>query len=142
MPQPTWNAALSLGIEEMDRQHRRLAEVLDRLCDAQAQNSPRSVLQAIISDLVSYSAFHFDREEQLMRECGFRETGSHAAEHREVLRLLGQFERTLAAGHQELSATVLETFGAFMARHVTGPDRAYAAHYLSAAGELAAPASK
>ena len=110
-----WNNDLNTGIIEIDGQHRRIMELINRLqrlagqdrstsCQGDAMLAPlfpeegadRSQIQAAIEDLVDYSLSHFSFEESLMEKAGHPATYDHRKAHqafrRHVIEVLGLFE--------------------------------------------------
>jgi hemerythrin len=76
-----WSSALSLGVTDLDAQHRELFARVDRLLDAMlhGERSEAAQLAAFLRDHV---VLHFAAEEQLMHDLGYRDAARHAAEHR------------------------------------------------------------
>ena len=76
-----WSSALSLGVEDLDVQHRELFERVDHLLDAMLRKD-RTEAARLSAYLCDHVGLHFAAEEQLMRDLGFPEVERHAAEHR------------------------------------------------------------
>jgi len=76
-----WSSALSLGVTDLDAQHRELFARVDRLLDAMlhGERSEAAQLAAFLRDHV---VLHFAAEEQLMRDVGYHDAERHVAEHR------------------------------------------------------------
>ena len=55
MPLISWNAGLSLGIQDIDTQHRKLVDIINQLHDAQLQGRSREVMDKILSALDDYT---------------------------------------------------------------------------------------
>ena len=108
-----WTTALSVGVPEIDAQHRELFGRVDALLDAMLAND-RSVSARTLAFLREYAAVHFGAEEALMRELDYPGLASHAAEHQaftaEVDDLGRQLERegTSAALLLELERRVCD----------------------------------
>ena len=110
-----WNNDLNTGIIEIDGQHRRIMDLINRLQrlarqerglthQGEAMLAPlfpevgadRAQIQAAIEDLVDYSLSHFSFEESLMEKAGHPATYDHRKAHqafrRHVIEVLGLFE--------------------------------------------------
>jgi len=79
-----WNDAMLTGVAEMDTQHRIL---VDTLIEANAKltgSASDPLFEQITRDLLAYAIYHFDTEEQLMRQHGYEpeKTALHIGEHR------------------------------------------------------------
>jgi hemerythrin len=75
-----WSSTLSLGVADLDAQHRELFERVDRLLDAMLRGD-RSEAATLASFLREHVVLHFAAEERLMREHRYPDTAAHAAEH-------------------------------------------------------------
>lgn len=77
-----WSAAMSVGVSRLDRDHRILIGLINRLDEASAGDDNAAQLMAEVLDvLVSYTIFHFSREEAVMEACGYPALGHHHEEH-------------------------------------------------------------
>ena len=63
-----WDERYTLGVEEIDSQHRRLFALLDRLHEAIGQGSDHEEMKKIVMELVRYADEHFSAEESLMQD--------------------------------------------------------------------------
>jgi hemerythrin len=75
-----WSSALSLGVPDLDAQHRELFERVDRLLDAMLHGD-RAEAPQLAAFLREHVVLHFAAEEQLMEDLCYREAARHAAEH-------------------------------------------------------------
>jgi hemerythrin-like metal-binding protein len=70
---------------EIDRQHRELVNMLNRLNDAVKNFESRNVIYRLIDEVISYTRLHFATEELLMVQSGFPEIESHKRMHAELI---------------------------------------------------------
>jgi hemerythrin len=90
-----WSSALSLGVEDLDVQHRELFERVDHLLDAMLRKD-RTEAARLSAYLCDHVGLHFAAEEQLMRDLGFPEVERHAAEHRAFANSMCQLNRAFS----------------------------------------------
>ncbi len=76
-----WEDKYSVGVTEIDDQHKRMFVVINELLDAIHTNTPAEHLGNIIDSLVKYKIFHFATEEKYFKEFNYEETETHIAEH-------------------------------------------------------------
>jgi hemerythrin len=119
----------------MDRQHRRLVEILNQLHEAMHQGAPKSMLERTISDMVAYTRLHFMSEEKLMRSSGYPALSAHLIEHQVLSRKVADFERDLLAGRVALSIPLLNFLKNWLSEHILKADRGYARYALSRTAE-------
>lgn len=134
-----WNPDYDLGIAEIDRQHRRLVEIVNRLHDAVEQECPKGPMQAVVCDLMTYMEIHFAYEENLMQCLRFPALESHHREHSALTREVEGFEAALARGRAFVSTELTGVLKKWMLDHLLHVDRVFAdhAHGMREAGALA-----
>ena len=66
-----WTDELSVGIQEIDDQHRLLVSILNKLHTAMYEHQGKEVAEKILNELVDYTKIHFAVEESLMRVLGY-----------------------------------------------------------------------
>jgi len=98
-----WTPDYDLGIAELDRQRRRLLEIVNRLYEAVEQNCPKFVVQGVMCDLVSYVEIHLAYKERMMQRMNFPGRESHRARHKVLTKELKSFETALAGGGATVS---------------------------------------
>lgn len=66
-----WSDELSVGIEEIDEQHKVLVNLINRMHNAIAEKHGSEVVSGILAELVDYTKIHFAVEESLLRILGY-----------------------------------------------------------------------
>ncbi len=125
MPIMSWKEAYSVGIAEIDQQHKRLIDLINSLHDAMSKGQAKAVLGKILGDLASYCANHFATEEKLFDTHGYPEGPDHKEKHRKmtskVLALQQQFEQ----GKATITLDVMEFLQQWLDKHILGTDKKY-----------------
>jgi diguanylate cyclase (GGDEF)-like protein/hemerythrin-like metal-binding protein len=117
---PTWTVAHSVGIDEVDRQHAKLAKLIDTLSAALKDSVDRARIGAELARLVSYTAFHFASEERLMTEFGIASLAAHRNAHSRLLRDIKSLD---VADDLPSISLVLRYLREWLLRHIDGFDR-------------------
>lgn len=137
-----WSSALETGYGEVDRQHRRLVELINGFgsCLAGVPEPAAAELAGLRGELEEYARHHFEDEERLMTLNGLdpRHAGPHRREHDrflEQVRAMADRAGTdaPAAGRQLLAFLVH-----WLAYHILGCDQAMARQLRAVADGLAA----
>ena len=81
MDRLTWDDRFSVGIEELDGHHRRLAELINELADNVNAPTRSEAVTDILSALSDYAAYHFEREEALLHHQQYPGLDDHVREH-------------------------------------------------------------
>lgn len=101
MEQIIWSDDLSVGVDEMDYQHKRLVGMINRLVDlASLTRTDQSVIKAaylrVLSDMVQYATVHFDTEERYLKAIGYADFDNHVEEHKSFSRKAFELEQRWA----------------------------------------------
>ena len=118
-----WTPALSVGVEEIDDQHRELFRRAARLLDGIRKGEPEE-LGGLVDFLHEYAVLHFGAEEAFMRETGFKGYARHKAEHdrfvSDPVALAREHERTGTGAF--MSLRVNHWLTQWLGDHVSGTD--------------------
>ena len=120
-----WDKILSVGITEIDEDHRKLIHIFNILNHAISEGESKAYLVATLEELVNCTVWHFSHEERLMLKHHFPETQEHTAEHQELIQ-----------SAKALQQTLLQSDKAFAEEHVQFLERWLTKHILTADGRL------
>ena len=116
-----WNDALSVGIAEIDHQHRRLIELANQLNQAMRAGSGRDSLGRILDELTNYVATHFRYEEQLMQTHHYENTAQHTREHQSLASQVEDRKRRFQTG-EALPVDLMIFLRDWLVHHIMGTD--------------------
>ena len=115
---------VSVGIPEIDQQHRRILELLESMLhSAEAREDWYRRYEQML-ELKSASDLHFEVEESLMRIHGYPSGGHHAQEHSDYARLID--ELLVRGVSKPLGLGGVEFLIDWWARHIPQHDQPYA----------------
>jgi hemerythrin-like metal-binding protein len=128
MPFIAWSPEFSVGIDSIDRQHKRLVELIDILYESRIAGTTALSLPHLLVELRRCKEEHFAFEELCFERTGFPDARRHVEEHRKLTRRLKEFQVTLA--HEKLPTTLelLDFLNTWLKDHILGMDKAYADH--------------
>lgn len=121
-----WSDDLSVGIAEIDAQHRQLLELIGELEATVAASAPPELLMPVFNAMLNYAATHFATEEELMAAQAYPELVPHTAEHDLFVMKLNRFRVELTAGKPTVGESMLEYLLLWVRHHVLTTDQAYA----------------
>jgi hemerythrin len=78
----TWTQDLSVGVKEIDAQHRELFKRINSLLDAMSEGKGKGEVSTLLAFLEGYVIEHFRTEEGYMVRHGYPEYHSHRALHK------------------------------------------------------------
>lgn len=126
-----WTDDLSVGIEEIDEQHRELVRLLNQLHTAIWEKHGTDACIEILDKLVEYTRVHFAVEESLMRILGYPDYAPHRHEHENLISQVVELQRKLKSGEANVSFELMHFLKNWLTHHIMGTDKAYAPYFLS-----------
>ena len=88
MPIVTWRDEYNINVEQLDRQHQEMLEIVNKLHAAVEAREHKSVLRDMLVELAEFTRVHFSTEEELMKEYSFPDFQDHQIQHRLLLQHL------------------------------------------------------
>ena len=86
-----WVEDLNTGIEEIDIQHRRIVDYINRLHELR-ESPDRAALSEVIAETVDYTISHFAYEERMLEDSGYAFTDLHKRVHELFTRRVGEMQ--------------------------------------------------
>lgn len=120
----SWDSSLSIGIDVIDKQHRRIVDYLNEL-DVAHHEKNREVVSEVLIGLVDYTETHFAFEEGLMENLGYPLSDSHKKVHASFAAHINK----LVAQHEEgreVTRIVMSELQIWLTRHIKLDDKDYA----------------
>ena len=121
-----WDESLSVGIQAIDDEHQKLLSLINNLQTAVLYPTGETFERQALSELVEYTKYHFQREEELMRENGYPDFEAHKRQHEEMIEEVSEF---LGAYEKDREATIDELtrfLKTWLIDHIAGTDQQYA----------------
>ena len=115
----------------IDDEHRELFAVADRLYNAMKTGGGKDAVQSALNALLSYTRYHFQREQELMRRAGFPEYEEHKAEHDRFTSQVAEYQIGLESGQIALSVQMLHFLKNWLANHICIRDVRFSSHLAS-----------
>lgn len=125
-----WSGELSVGIEEIDAQHRVLVGLLNRIHEAIQQRHGTEVTRQIVDQLGEYTRIHFAVEESLMRILHYPEYEQHKDEHDKLIEQLNVLRCKLEEGKASVSYELAHFLKVWLTKHIMESDKHYSPYFL------------
>ncbi|MCU7809640.1 MAG: bacteriohemerythrin [Candidatus Thiodiazotropha sp. (ex Notomyrtea botanica)] len=94
-----WSNTLSVEVDEIDEDHRRLVDLFNILAHSVAEGDSPDYQEAVLEELISCTVWHFKHEERLMLKYAYEELAGHKTEHQDLINsALGLQRKFLQAG--------------------------------------------
>lgn len=128
-----WNEQLSVGVLEMDTQHKRLIEMINRLHGAMAKGEGAAVLKTIVNELVTYTKVHFASEERLLASRQYPALAVHKQLHEHFTAKVVEMQEKIQAGKMVTSVGVGNFLQDWLVHHIQQEDKRYGRHLCGVA---------
>jgi len=130
-----WSDALSVGIEEIDEQHRVLVELVNKMHDAIHQRHGSDVINSILKDLADYTRIHFAVEESLMRILNYQAYESHKEIHEELLAAVVDLQEKVASGKKSIGFELMHFLKTWLTKHIMEEDMQYSGFFIASGAQ-------
>jgi hemerythrin-like metal-binding protein len=127
-----WDESMSVGVEEIDNQHRHLLRMFHGLEDAMKAGRGRDELVKLMHGLAQYAIEHFGAEERLMQTTKYTELAAHNAEHRQFIAQILEFNKKHKQGDVLLTVEMMIFLRDWIVTHIRDTDQRYKSHFASA----------
>lgn len=122
-----WKDGFSVGIAEIDADHRRLIEHLNDLFVACYAGQGPTVVEGILDRFIADMREHCKREEDILESTGYSELLSHRADHIKAVLELDDIREEYASGDAHiLSNETLKYMDKWLKQHIICDDKEFA----------------
>jgi len=124
-----WSDQLNTGIPLVDKQHRRLVELINQLFQCMKDGGDLMLLGNVVDELIDYTATHFRTEEDLMKKHHYPDFAAHKKIHDEFVAKVAEFAEKLKSGARLAPADIYKFLKDWLITHIEKQDRdGYAPH--------------
>jgi hemerythrin-like metal-binding protein len=121
-----WNDKMSVRVEEIDEQHKKLINMISELGEAIETNKEQYFLGILLGNLMDYAVVHFNTEEGYFREFSYPDAQLHKKEHKSFVRKVAGFKKRFDKQEAGLSAEIMDFLSSWLKQHVLETDMQYA----------------
>lgn len=101
-----WRDQMSVGNDLIDQDHRYLICLVNSIELVLKHGDDAEALSAFVQQLVSYTQFHFRREEMIQKKMLYPQLGAHANTHNEILTHVQKLQQDVLEHHQHVKDSV------------------------------------
>ncbi|MFZ1641506.1 MAG: bacteriohemerythrin [Candidatus Contendobacter sp.] len=125
-----WSNELSVGIEEIDAQHKELVGLLNEIHEAMQQGHTMQATKSIIDRLDEYTRVHFAVEESLMRILHYPDYERHKEEHDKLIAQLAEIHTKWEKGKGAIGIELAYFLKVWLTKHIMEVDKHYTPYFL------------
>lgn len=121
----------SVGIQELDEQHKQLIELINRLFDSMTTGQDKErTTKEIMNQLIQYTIIHFSVEESLFRIFDYPEYMEHCLHHQELRKQAQEINQKIQSGERVVTPELLFFLEKWITNHIKVEDKKYAPFLL------------
>lgn len=125
MPLIEWNAGLSLGIDEIDRQHKKWIDIINELHESLISTQGFETLGKTTKDMEDYVDYHFAEEEKYMEKIRYPGLARHKKIHADFKNQVIKLKREVLSGEIVLRTQVMSIIKNWLVDHILNEDKKY-----------------
>ena len=125
-----WKQEYSVGINEIDDQHKRFFVIIEKLDDIVQSGGTREDTVRTLTDLASYANYHFSVEEKYFEQYEYEETEAHTAMHNAYEKKLEDFIERLKGDDPALAPDLATFSKEWLISHILKEDKKYSETFI------------
>lgn len=119
-----WSDQLSTGLADVDNQHKRLVDIINKLGSMHAGGASTRELSEILTELRNYTVYHFQHEADLMQSWPVNEANkaAHLKAHQGFIKRIDKAGELIATHPDAVVENLLAFLVKWLVHHITGVD--------------------
>ncbi len=122
MKDMVWDKVLSVEVDEIDEDHRRLVELFNLLSHSVAEEDTATYIEAVLEELIACTVWHFRHEERLMLKYDYEGFVEHQTEHQELIDSVKALQQEFLLKGKQLSTDDIEYLERWLTGHILAAD--------------------
>ena len=122
MKELAWSDILSVSVEEIDEDHRKLLHIFNILNHAVADRESAEYVAAVLDELINCTVWHFSHEERLMLKYGYEGIEEHKVEHKELINSAKKLQREILQADKPVAEEDVVFLERWLAEHILTTD--------------------
>lgn len=118
-----WTDELSIGVEQIDSQHKKLIGIINEFYKAINNGSSEDAIRTAVGNLINYVGTHFADEEKIMEENNYPEIELHKQIHRRLTESVLDYAQKLGAGQKILNLDMAIFLKGWLENHIAQTDK-------------------
>ncbi|MCG7949390.1 MAG: bacteriohemerythrin [Candidatus Thiodiazotropha taylori] len=114
----------STKVDVCDTQHKELFNRVNALNDA-VSTGARQEIGTTLDNLIDYVVVHFETEERLMEERGYKGLDAHKEEHKQLVQTCADLQKKFHAGEAEIEDGTMVFIKNWLDHHIPVIDKSY-----------------
>lgn len=117
-----WDRILSVEVDEIDEDHRKLLNIFNLLNQALAEGDTLQYQLALLEELINCTIWHFSHEERLMLKHDYEDFEEHRGVHRQLISSVREFHGKFSGEDQSILEEDIEYLERWLTEHILTDD--------------------
>jgi hemerythrin-like metal-binding protein len=123
-----WSDELSVGVPEIDEQHKKWVAIYNHMDEKLSGGDPEEIKALAgnaLKEMVEYARYHFQSEEEYMMSVGYPGIDEHMEVHYDFTRQLEEYDEMVRDGKMVLNTTLMGIIKNWLVEHIMKTDKKY-----------------
>ncbi|MCB1955428.1 MAG: hemerythrin family protein [Rhodocyclaceae bacterium] len=129
-----WSDSFSVGVQEIDEQHKELVGLLNQLHTAIHEHHGSEAARRILDELADYTKTHFMVEESLMRISNYPDFTAHKQWHEDLIGQVVALQEKLDKGQATITFELLHFLKVWLTKHINEADKRFGEYFTHHGG--------
>lgn len=127
-----WNDSFKTGVGTIDKQHKKLVDLLNQLDESLAIEGDKQIVISLLDELVEYTQYHFQSEEDFMlsHEYDNKAFKEHQHVHQQFVDQIKQAQKDCHANPAKVTDELLDFLVQWLINHILLTDKQMASDVL------------
>jgi hemerythrin-like metal-binding protein len=133
-----WTPEIAVHVPEIDREHRGMFDLLNRLHQAMLAGKGKNILKPLLGEVTQYTLVHFAHEEELMAAVSYPGLREQVEQHQALRRRTRVFAERYQRGEVTMTIELTLFLAEWLKDHIMTVDRRLG-EFINANGSAPAP---
>ncbi len=120
-----WSDRYSVHVDEIDKQHQKLINLINEMYDAMKAGEGKKIIDTVLDKFVDYTVYHFHAEERLMQQHGYPKYDDHKVMHDKIAKKARGLKEELDKGNKPSNIDVMLLLTNWLNAHILEEDKKY-----------------
>ena len=117
---------MSVGIDILDTDHKIIVQYMNKFIDAVDREESTFHIDSIYQQLLSYTIYHFEREERILEVCNYDNLPAHHETHEILKKELNSLRnRYMQTSEKIIDTDIRDLLNKWLFEHILEDDHAY-----------------
>lgn len=118
-----WAEDMAIDDGPIDEDHKKLVDLVNELHTATSEGRGQEVVEKVMTELITYTKAHLEREEQIMESLHFPNLANHRIGHNHFAEKLRTLQAKYEAGSMTVASQLSTVLRDWLSLHIRRSDK-------------------